>query len=91
MFPGLIELHNHLAYNALRLWQVPKKYNNRDQWSGIPEYRKLVNGHRQDSGACSAPHPLCRGEMSSQWCHDESGNRALQQRRHPTLLSWNRA
>ena len=25
---GLIELHNHLAYNALRLWQVPKKYNN---------------------------------------------------------------
>ena len=44
MFPGLIELHNHLAYNALRLWQVPKKYSNRDQWSGIPEYRKLVSG-----------------------------------------------
>jgi hypothetical protein len=44
MFPGLIELHNHLAYNALRLWQVPKKYNNRDQWSGILEYRKLVSG-----------------------------------------------
>jgi hypothetical protein len=44
MFPGLIELHNHLAYNALRLWQVPKKYNNRDQWSGIPDYRKLVSG-----------------------------------------------
>jgi 5-methylthioadenosine/S-adenosylhomocysteine deaminase len=44
IFPGLIELHNHLAYNALRLWQVPKRYNNRDQWSGIPEYRKLVSG-----------------------------------------------
>ena len=44
VFPGLIELHNHLAYNALRLWQVPKKYTNRDQWSGIPEYRKLVSG-----------------------------------------------
>jgi hypothetical protein len=44
MFPGLIELHNHLAYNALRLWQVPKTYKNRDQWSGIPEYRKLVSG-----------------------------------------------
>jgi len=44
IFPGLIELHNHLAYNALRLWQVPKKYTNRDQWSGIPEYRKLVSG-----------------------------------------------
>ena len=31
LFPGLIELHNHLAYNALRLWQIPKKYTNRDQ------------------------------------------------------------
>ena len=44
LFPGLIELHNHLAYNALRLWQVPKKYTNRDQWAGIPDYRKLVSG-----------------------------------------------
>jgi 5-methylthioadenosine/S-adenosylhomocysteine deaminase len=44
IYPGLIELHNHLAYNALRLWQVPKKYTNRDQWSGIPEYRKRVSG-----------------------------------------------
>jgi 5-methylthioadenosine/S-adenosylhomocysteine deaminase len=44
IFPGMIELHNHLAYNALRLWQVPKKYSNRDQWSGIDEYRKLVSG-----------------------------------------------
>jgi len=44
LFPGLIELHNHLAYNALRLWKVPKKYTNRDQWGGIPEYRKLVSG-----------------------------------------------
>ena len=44
LFPGLIELHNHLAYNALRLWQVPKKYSNRDQWAGIAEYRRLVSG-----------------------------------------------
>ncbi|BFU95584.1 MAG: cytosine deaminase [Nitrospira sp.] len=44
IFPGLIELHNHLAYNALRLWQVPKKYSNRDQWSGTPLYRKLISG-----------------------------------------------
>jgi hypothetical protein len=42
MFPGLIELHNHLSYNALRLWNVPKKYTNRNQWAGIPEYRKLI-------------------------------------------------
>jgi 5-methylthioadenosine/S-adenosylhomocysteine deaminase len=46
VFPGLIELHNHLAYNALQLWQVPKQYTNRDQWGsgGNPDYRRLVSG-----------------------------------------------
>ncbi len=44
IYPGLIELHNHLAYNALRLWQVPRTYSNRDQWAGIPEYRERVSG-----------------------------------------------
>ena len=34
IFPGLIELHNHLPYDVLSLWQVPKQYGNRDQWSG---------------------------------------------------------
>jgi 5-methylthioadenosine/S-adenosylhomocysteine deaminase len=50
IFPGLIELHNHLAYNALKLWNVPKRYANRDQWSGTPEYRKLVSGPMQVLG-----------------------------------------
>jgi cytosine/adenosine deaminase-related metal-dependent hydrolase len=44
IFPGLIELHNHLSYNLLRLWNVPKKYGNRGQWAGIPEYRSLISG-----------------------------------------------
>ncbi|MEP6547273.1 MAG: amidohydrolase family protein, partial [Gammaproteobacteria bacterium] len=44
LYPGLIELHNHLSYNALRLWAVPKKFSNRDQWGGIAEYRKRVSG-----------------------------------------------
>ena len=46
IYPGLIELHNHLAYNALQLWQVPKRYTNRDQWgSGSnPQYRRLISG-----------------------------------------------
>src|SRR5215468_459280 len=39
IFPGLIELHNHLCYNLLRLWAVPREYGNRGQWAGIPEYR----------------------------------------------------
>ncbi|MEP6809095.1 MAG: amidohydrolase family protein [Chthoniobacterales bacterium] len=46
IFPGLIELHNHLSYNALPLWKVPKKFANRNQWSGpaTPDYHKLVTG-----------------------------------------------
>lgn len=50
IFPGLIELHNHLAYNALRLWEVPKPFKNRDQWSGIPAYRTLISGPMQIIG-----------------------------------------
>ena len=44
IYPGLIELHNHLSYNVLPLWQVPKRYDNRDQWSGTPTYQKLISG-----------------------------------------------
>src|SRR5437763_7570396 len=44
IYPGLIELHNHLSYNALPLWNVPKPFSNRDQWTAIPEYHQLVTG-----------------------------------------------
>ena len=44
LFPGLIELHNHLSYNVLQLWQVPKTFTNRDQWGRTPDYRRLVTG-----------------------------------------------
>jgi 5-methylthioadenosine/S-adenosylhomocysteine deaminase len=46
IYPGLIDLHNHLSYDALQLWQVPQRYTNRDQWGGAanPDYRRLVSG-----------------------------------------------
>ena len=44
VFPGLIELHNHLAYDALRLWAVPRRFTNRNTWSGLPAYQQLVTG-----------------------------------------------
>ena len=45
IYPGLIELHNHLSYNILQQWDVPKRYTNRDQWSGGKlAYRKLISG-----------------------------------------------
>src|SRR5215472_16832234 len=44
VLPGMIELHNHLPYDVLSLWQVPKAYTNRDQWSAEtnPDYHRLV-------------------------------------------------
>jgi 5-methylthioadenosine/S-adenosylhomocysteine deaminase len=42
IYPGLIELHNHLPYGVLPLWRVDRRYTNRDQWRGTANYRKLV-------------------------------------------------
>ena len=68
LFPGLIELHNHLAYNALPLWSpVPKLYQDRGQWPTHPDYRKLISGpmtvigqYRDDSGRPALLAPLVR-------------------------------
>ncbi len=53
IFPGLVELHNHLPYDVLGLWQVPKQYGNRDQWSGssTPDYHRLITGPMQVLGS----------------------------------------
>lgn len=45
IFPGLIELHNHLSYNFLPLWSVPRRYTNRNHWrENEPEYFIYVSG-----------------------------------------------
>lgn len=68
LFPGFIELHNHLAYNALPLWSpVPKLYQDRGQWPAHPDYRRLISGpmtvigeHRDASGRPALLAPLVR-------------------------------
>jgi 5-methylthioadenosine/S-adenosylhomocysteine deaminase len=48
IYPGLIELHNHLAYDALPLWRVPQLYANRGQWGNPnPPYRQQISGPMQ--------------------------------------------
>jgi cytosine/adenosine deaminase-related metal-dependent hydrolase len=42
IFPGLIELHNHLSYNAIPLWDVPRRYPHSGSWQGTDEYRTAV-------------------------------------------------
>jgi len=68
IFPGLIELHNHLSYNALPLWSpVPKLFNNRDEWPNHKDYRPLVSGpmtvlgrYRDSKGEYPLLAPLVR-------------------------------
>jgi cytosine/adenosine deaminase-related metal-dependent hydrolase len=42
IYPGLIELHNHLSYNAMQLWDVPKRFTNNGQWRTHSDYPRLI-------------------------------------------------
>jgi 5-methylthioadenosine/S-adenosylhomocysteine deaminase len=42
IYPGLVELHNHLPYNVLGLWDVPRKYDDRNVWRRGAEYHEAV-------------------------------------------------
>jgi len=44
IYPGMIELHNHLSYNIVPMWLVPKKFDNRDQWRRHADYKKSMTG-----------------------------------------------
>jgi 5-methylthioadenosine/S-adenosylhomocysteine deaminase len=46
VYPGLIDLHNHIAYNCLPLWIAPdraKPWTSREQWPRDPDYRPSVS------------------------------------------------
>jgi len=67
LFPGLMELHNHLSYNALPLWQVPKRFEHRGQWPNHADYRPLISGpmtvigrYRDSKGRASLVPALVR-------------------------------
>lgn len=52
IYPGLVDLHNHLAYSYLPLWNVPRRYCNRYQWRDDGRYAQdvkasfdLLNAH----------------------------------------------
>lgn len=51
VFPGLIELHNHLPYDVLQLWPVPRLYTNRDQWSSVASYKQRISAPMRWLGA----------------------------------------
>ena len=46
IYPGLIDLHNHIAYNCLSLWASPTRkepWERRDQWPDDDSYKPKVS------------------------------------------------
>ena len=50
IYPELIELHNHLSYNAMPLWNVPRQYTNSGQWKTHDDYQRLITKPSQILG-----------------------------------------
>jgi hypothetical protein len=42
IYPGLIDMHNHPAYNILPIWPVPKQYETRYQWPSHSSYKDMI-------------------------------------------------
>ena len=46
IYPGLIDLHNHIAYNCLPLWIAPDRstpWTSREQWPRDQDYKPSVS------------------------------------------------
>jgi len=43
ILPGFIDLHNHLAYNFLPMWEPDRLFPNRYEWQRDADYRRAVS------------------------------------------------
>jgi 5-methylthioadenosine/S-adenosylhomocysteine deaminase len=44
IFPGLIDLHNHLTWNLLPRWKPNRTFANRYEWQEAAEYVEMLSG-----------------------------------------------
>lgn len=64
--PGLIDLHNHLAYNTLPLWVArDRAYETRYQWPGAPTYQSDVSNPAQALGIAAPAAALRFAEVKA--------------------------
>lgn len=54
IYPGLIELHNHPAYNVVPMWPVIKQFDDRSIWRADPGYKRWVS----NTDAILCYHPM---------------------------------
>ena len=55
VLPGLVDLHNHVAWNAFPRWSPPTRFANRYEWRRDPAYRRAFSGPRREL----LRHSLC--------------------------------
>ena len=65
--PGLIDLHNHLAYNFLPLWSAPRDtpYTSRHQWPSAATYGRDISNPAQAIGIAAAAAALRYAEVKA--------------------------
>lgn len=65
--PGLIDLHNHLAYNFQPLWSAPRDepYTSRHQWPGAATYGRDISNPAQAMGIAAAAAALRYAEIKA--------------------------
>lgn len=44
IFPGLIDLHNHLIWNVFPRWKPPSLVGDRYEWQALPDYGAKLSG-----------------------------------------------
>lgn len=67
VYPGLIDLHNHLAYNFLPVWKAPRDtpYTTRYQWPRAATYGRDISNPAQAMGIAAAAATLRYAEVKA--------------------------
>jgi len=67
IYPGLIDLHNHLAYNCRSLWVAPRTepYTSRDQWPRATTYSAEITRPAVALGTAAAKAVLKFAEVKA--------------------------
>lgn len=54
LIPGLVDPHNHVAYNWLPEWESGRQWADHTEWQGSSAYRDFVTPYRENSGVAPA-------------------------------------
>lgn len=54
VLPGLIDAHNHLAYNFLPEWMTPQVFQDSRQWRANSDYSDFVTPYRENKGTAES-------------------------------------